>query len=673
MSEALLAWLLIVSVTGTVLAAVSGMFTGTWAHRLSTTVLAVSAGAGLVVGVVLAFSFSTVSAVSLPGALLSTETLAPNWPWFYGMLIGLDRFSAIFYALLSCVTLLTATYTFGYLERCPQTYRPRRVNALMGVLVLGMQGVLLATNIAGFMAGWEVFSMAAFFLVVADGSEAARKAGFLYLIMTHLGAGAIMTGLFLLSGGALLSDFSVLATVTPQLPAVTIALALGLLLFGFGSKAGLVPVHVWLPEVQTHAPVPAATLLSAVMVKIAVYGCLRVLLFIVPSVPLWFMITVIALGCLSAVVGVLYAVLERDIRRLLAYSSIQHTGLLFAMLGVGMAAGQEGSVELTQAAIYATLLFLLAHALFSTGLSLAAGIIVNVSRSPRLEQMGGLAQRMPQFSLMICALILAAAALPPLGSFVAEWTFLQSLLGTMVLATPMLKVALVSVLAVFGFVAGVSVFAMIKLYALVFLGQPRSDAAAQATEPPPGLLTPILLLASLSLLLGVFSPVILQRLGATDLTPLGSRLVMVGGGRLAPLAIFVVMAVVLTTLVALRQVLTDTKRERESQAWNGGQPVTARMEYTATGFSAPLRFFFRFFMRTKKKITATPLAAANPWMTTQTMQLTVNQVWYDRVYAPFGKLVTSTAKQLDMLQHGSLQLYLAAMFTALFVTMLIAL
>lgn len=675
MSLSILAIGLIISVLGTLAAGLLALVPHAYAHKASNIVLALSALAGTVVGL----SIATGSGITLalPEALyaVTPDGAAHTWPLFYNMVFGLDRFSAIFYSLVSVVTGVVAVYAIPYLEQHAHHHNVRLVNLLTALFVFGMQGVILSTNIIGLMTFWEIMSIVSFFLVLADGRVASRKAAFLYLIMTHLGAGAIMAGFFLLSGGALLSDFSVLAVVTAQLPKVTFFVALGLLLFGFGSKAGLMPFHVWLPEAYGETPSSALAIMAGAGITLPLYGFLRVLLFMVPGVPFWFSLTVLTLGGLSAVVGVLYAVVERDIKRLLAYSSIENMGLVFAMIGVALLAGQEGSADLTQAALYAALFLAAAHALFKSGLFLASGTVIAAVQSRRLEDMGGLAKRMPQFSVAVCVLALTAASMPPFGPFIAEWTFLQSVVGALQSASPTLMVALVVVLALTGFVAGMALFAMVKMYAIGFLAEPRTEAARTAVEPGMLTLVPIVLMAFGGLLLGLFAPLVYDHIGAVDMVTLdtGAQQVVTGGGALAPLSVFVLMFVIVGVLALLRQVFTDVKNERVYQTWDCGQPITPRMEYTATAFSAPLRFFFRFFLKTQKIVVPTPIVVTNPWITTKSMKLTVSQVWYDRMYVPAGNLLTKFATAVGKLQNGSIQFYISLILVTLLVTLIVAL
>lgn len=674
MTTPILAGGLLVSLLGSLVASLAALLPGPHAHRISNTLLAISALAGAIAGGMVAFGAS--DSLMLPASLFASGTSLSVWPLFYDMVFGLDRFSGIFYSLVSVVTFFVAAYAIPYLERYGDRASLRSVNALTAIFVFGMQGVLLSTNIIGFMTFWEVMSISSFFLVLVTGTLASRRAGFLYLIMTHLGAGAIMAGLFLLSGGALLSDFSVLGQITPGLPQLTLVVALSLLLCGFGSKAGLVPFQVWLPEAYGEAPITATALMSGAGINLAVYGFLRVILFMLPGLPMSLILAIIVMGSASAIVGALYAVVDRDMKRLLAYSSVENMGIIFTMIGVALLAGKEGNAELTQVALYAALLLAAAHAVFKSGLFLAAGLVIATVRSRRLEAMGGLAKRMPQFSAIVCVLALMASALPPFGSFVAEWAFLQAIVSAVTLATPMLKVALVVILAVMGFVAGLALFAMVKFYGIGFLAQPRTEGASSAVEPDAALLLPVAGLALGGVLLGLFSPFVLANIGAIDLVTVEQRLsasVLVGQGSLAPMVVALVGMVVIGILWLARQIFTDVKRERVYQTWDCGQPITPRMEYTATAFSGPIRFLFRFFLRTDKTVIATPIIETNPWIMSRSMSLVVSQVWYDRVYVPVGYGIRRAAGWVNWLEHGSVQFYVGLVLLTLLVTMIVAL
>ncbi len=675
-----LAILLAASLVGSLLAAVVAFF-GKGMHRASNIILGLSALAGTIVAIVVATADPSLHAdwatIVLPNSFFDPAvdpSTIPVQPLFYGMLFGLDRFSAIFYALLSLVTVLVSIYTIPYLEKYQTTYNVRNVNVLTALFVFGMQGVILSSNVIGFMTFWEIMSVASFFLVMADRSEASRQAGFLYLIISHLGASAILASLFLFSGGNLLDNFSVMSLAAGQLPAVEFTVALMLFFLGFGSKMGLVPLHVWLPDAHSEAPSHVSALLSGVMLNMGLYGFLRVLLFVLPSVPLWFIFAVMVSGALSAIGGVLFAVIERDIKRVLAYSSIEYMGLIFLMLGLALLSGREGSVELTQTLLYTIVFLAFAHALFKSGLFMSAGTLISAVHSRSLEVMGGLARRLPQFSVVVFLLILSAAALPPFAPFVSEWALMQSVIGALEVATPVLKVTLVVALGVISFVAGLSVFAMVKLYGLAFLGKARSDLPEDLSEPVLGLMAPIAITAALSLLMGIFAPAVFNSLGAIDLINLttGFDEVTVAGQGMSPLGWTVIIVGLVVLVLIVRNLVSKPKFERAYHTWDCGQPITPRMEYTATGFSAPLRFFFRFWLRSQKVISVTPLAPNNPWMASRTMTLNIRQAIYDRAYVPIGVGVERLAGLVVRLQNGSIQFYVGMILIALLITLIIA-
>jgi hydrogenase-4 component B len=672
--------LLLSSLIGTLVSMVVSCLWGNRAHRIANVLLAVSAAAGLLVSctVILADPLSSsLTSVLLPQSLFPATadpgTIFKFWPLFYNMVLGLDRFSAIFYGILSLVTGFVAIFAITYLGHDGQGYSLRTINILTGLFVFGMQGVILASNIVGFMAFWELMSISSFFLILSGGSLVSRRAGFLYLIMTHVSGGLIMAGLFTLSSGALLSDFSGLAAIAGQLPTFSLQAALVLLLLGFSSKMGLMPFHVWLPQAHSQGPSHVSALLSGVMLNVALYAFLRVILFILPAVPVWFIIVMLVMGVQSACMGALSAIQEKDFKRVLAYSSIQHFGLIFLMLGVGLLAGQYGNFETTQTLLYLVVFTAIAHAIFKSGLFMVAGTVKIVTHTRNLDDMGGLAQRMPQFSVMASLLALAAAGLPPFAPFMAEWAFVQVMINDLSQAAPEMMIALVVVLAATAFTAGMAVFAMVKLFGLAFLGQPRKPFLHTVGEPDSGLLIPVVATAALSLLMGILSPVVFKELGAWSLINLDSKFsyLVIGTDQLSPVMGIFVIAVILLLLFLLRRWLTNPAFERHYHTWDCGQPINSKMEYTATGFSAPLRFFFQFWLFPKKILIKEPLIPGNPWLNAKSYSLEVKQVWFDWVYQPVADWTVKLARLVARAQTGGVQFYIGLLLLALVVTLVI--
>lgn len=594
-----------------------------------------------------------------------------------GVVMGLDVLSAIFYLIVTIVTTLCSLYAIAYIERYKETYHLPSLAIATSLFVLGMQTVLLATNIIGFMICWEVMSIASFFLVMADRQKASIKAALLYLVMTHLGAGALLGGFFILSNGAILASLSDLQITAQSLSVGSWSLAFILLVFGFGSKAGLVPFHVWLPEAHPQAPSHISALMSGVMLKVALYGFLRIMP-VFPVMPAWFGMTLLVLGLASAIFGVLYAIIETDIKRTLAYSSIENIGLIFIIIGVAFFSISQGQYVLAELCLIAAIFHSFMHAIFKSGLFLTAGTIISETHTRNLEAMGGLAKRMPMLTGAFCVLALSAAALPPFGAFYGEWMFLQSLvtvlplLGTNALFAGVIVAALIGV----AFVGGLAIFAMVKLFAIASLGEPRSEQAAHAKEPKGLLSAPILFLAALMIVFGALAPNVFSLLKADALVgfeTFAPSLQIPSSASISPLILFCALLALLLLVWLARRMLSNAKNERLYHTWDCGQPITAGMEYTATAFSAPIRFFFRMLLRTRKAVTATPILETNRWIARRTMVLESRSIFMEYLYLPIEFGLTWTSKQVRKIQNGSIQLYLALIFITLIAVLIIAL
>lgn len=631
-------------------------------HRASMCLLALSTGLGAIAGTTFLLSGQT-------------QLVVAQTAWLFGAPLVLQALSSVFFILLNTVACLASVYAIRYVEQYNEIYNTRTLDALMGFFIFGMQGVLLASSPFGFLVFWEVMSLSSFFLVMADKEPTSVRAALFYLIMTHLGAGAILAGFMILSQGSLLESFTRLAFLSQQLPPSVLFGTFLLFLFGFGSKAGLVPFHVWLPEAHPQAPSHISALMSGVMLKMALYGFLMVILTILPVVSTTSALIVIALGLLSAFYGVIYAVIERDVKRVLAFSSIENMGIIFTMIGVGLFTQSQGMIGFAYVAIGAALLFAIAHAFFKSGLFMGAGVMVHAAHSRSLEVMGGMSKRMPGFSGAMLILALAAAAMPPFSAFMAEWTFIQNLVVHLSAATLLVRGVLVLVLVMMALVGGLALFAMIKLFGIGFLAEPRSEHVAHAKAPEALIVFPIYILAALTVLVGMFAPFILQTIKFADLSfvqPWHSALV-VSGASLNPFLLFVAIALFTVLMYLGRLLLSNKHHERLYHTWDCGQPITPGMEYTATAFSSPIRFFFRMLTRTEKRVTATPIIETNPWIASRVFSLELRQIWYDWFYVPISKVFLRVSTFMRRLQNGVIQFYIALIFLALVVTLIIAL
>ena len=628
-------------------------------HRVGQIALAASTAGGAVAAMTFLASGSQTLAVFAP----------PTVP---ALQFQITALSAIFFLIVSAVACLCAIFAYRYVEMHKNVYDVPSLDFGVALFVFGMQAVLLSSTVVGFMLCWELMSLSSFVLVMADKEVASRKAALLYFVMAQLGAMAILAGFLLIASGNPLASFETLAANAGSLTPADAAFAFVLFFIGFGSKAGLVPLHPWLPEAHPQAPSHVSALMSSAMLKIAVYGFVLVTTAFLPPLATGFSLTVIAVGLVTAVFGILHAATEHDIKRAIAWHSIENLGLIFAMLGVSLFAAKNGLAVLADIGLAAAFFHAINHAIFKSGLFLSTGVIMSQMHTRNIEEMGGLAKRMPLFTIAVCALTLSGAALPPFGTFYDEWLFLQGLVGSLAGATPAVQAVLAATVSVTAFSGGLAIFAMTKLFALPCLGQPRSHEAAEMKEPPASMNGPILFFAAAGLLSGVFATAILRTIGFPQLLEAGDIAPFsVAAGSVAPGALFALIAAAVLCAAAARYYLGG-KKVRAYQTWDCGQPITPRMEYTATAFSAPIRFFFRNFIGTRKAVVVTPGPSGGPLDLKREVVFEGRSFWVTRLHEPMARLLHWLGGQARRIQSGSIQTYLLFIFIALAASLLLA-
>lgn len=599
-----------------------------------------------------------------------------NFDWFLGFTPQLNFLSAIFFVLVSLVATLVGVYSLRYLELYKDSYDPKMVQFLMSFFVFGMQGVFISNNSFSFLFFWEVMSITSFFLVFADKSKESVKAAFLYFIMTHLGASAILGGFLILGNGSLLFDLDNIRNASQSLSYDKLCLIFFLFLFGFGSKAGLVPFHVWLPEAHPQAPSNISALMSGLMLKVAVYGFIFVILSLA-NIPAWTGLVVIFLGLLSAMVGVLYATMERDIKRAFAYSSIENMGIIFTMLGLAIYFLTNNLNSLiAYGLVVFTIFHAINHALFKTALFLSSGVIINRVHTKSMDMMGGIAKLMPWFSGAFLIAILGSLPLPPLGTFYGEWGLIQSIISLMHqnVSFPSVIAFLLVTLVVIGLVSGLAVLAMVRIFGISMLGLPHNEHMEKRSEKSDYLLiAPILVLGGLVALTGFMAKPIISQLMLQIQSFQNKEII-----NLAPLnmsSFFVGAAIfIFGFLIYLSQdLIFKNKKERSYQTWDCGQPIDATMQYSATAFSAPIRFFFLTFIGRKKVIQSEPVVGTNSWIRKHTFDLSIRSIWSDALYQPIARGLFLLAEKARLIQSGRIQYYILFLLFALIITLIFAL
>ncbi len=613
-------------------------------------------GALFIAGVGVAGLLLPASAVVLPIGL-------PDLPFH----LRLDTLSAFFMLLLGGAAFGITTYASGYFKS--MAGGPLALLALWYHLFLaGMATVLLADDAYAFMVAWEVMALSSYFLVTTDHKvPEIRRAGFLYLLIAHVGAISLLLAFGVLQGGQ--GDYTFdtmrLAEMTPFWASVAYLLAL----FGFGAKAGMVPLHVWLPEAHPAAPSPVSALMSGVMLKTAIYGLLRVTFDLLNIQLGWWGTLALALGLITALYGVIFAAVQSDMKRLLAWSSIENIGILLAAFGLTLIFYTDGKGALAALTLTALLYHALNHAFFKGLLFVGTGSVLHATGVRNMGHLGGLMRFMPWTAWLTLIGALAIAGLPPLNGFVSEWLLLQAFLQTPGLTQPYLNMVIPVAAATVALAAALAAYVMVKFFGVVFLGQPRDPALHEAHEAGWPERLGMLWLAAGCVLLGLFptqvigwlTPVVSQLIGHSLMND-GNWLMLapISAERAsyAPLIFFaVVAAVLLLTFIWVRRVYHG--RVRRSDPWDCGYPQQdARMQDSAEGFGQPIRQIFEVFMRVERE-TPDPFSRSPHYH-----GASLDKVWFF-LYAPIARVTNWLSEQAGRLQHGRIQWYLIYSFATL--------
>lgn len=628
-----------------------------WVAR---TLFPLGAAAGLALAVVAVIAlFGAAETRILPLGL-------PDLP----MHVRLDPLAAVFLALIGLTTSGVSLYAAGYFRPGEGT-APGLQCLQYHVFLSSMAMVVLADDAFTFMVAWETMALSSYFLVTTQHRvPEIRSAGFLYLLLAHLGAIGLLLCFGVLQGGSWHFTFDAMRSA--ELSPVWASVAFGLALFGFGAKAGLVPMHVWLPEAHPAAPSPVSALMSGVMLKTAIYGFVRISFDLLPHTQWSWGAVVLALGAFTGLFGAVFAAVQTDMKRLLAYSSIENIGLIFSALGLALLYHGMGMETVAALALSAALYHCLNHAQFKSLLFLATGSVLHATGQRNLGKLGGLIRRMPWVAGLALIGTLAMAGLPPLNGFVSEWLVLQSYLFT-----PTLPHALVNMLVPLGMAAtaltmALAAYVMVKFYGVIFLGQSRESTLVDAHDA--GLLERVGLgwLATLCILLGLFPVVVLLGLDQVNQSILGTALgdrattwwsvVPLASERASysPLAFGLGIALCVALIYLLVRRLYHG-RVRRSAPWDCGFPAqTPRMQDTAEGFGQPIRHIFGPFFRIHRQLPG-PADAAPRY------SLVLADRWWEWLYMPISRAVETVARWIGILQQGRISLYLIYSFVTLLI------
>ena len=604
------------------------------------------------------------SALALPAETTILPIGLPDMP----MHLRLDALSAFFVLLIGITVAGVSMYSAGYF-RVGEGTAPGLLCLQYHVFLASMTMVVLADDAFAFMVSWETMALSSYFLVTTQHRVAEiRSAGFLYLLLAHVGAIGLLLCFGVLQGGSWQFTFDAMraATLSPTWASI----AFGLALFGFGAKAGLVPVHVWLPEAHPAAPSPVSALMSGVMLKTAVYGCIRVSLDLIHA-PQWgWGVAVLALGAFTGLFGAVFAAVQTDMKRLLAYSSIENIGLIFTGFGLTLLFRALDQNSLAALALAGTLYHALNHAQFKTLLFLATGSVLHATGQRNLGRLGGLIHRMPWVAGFALLGTLAMAGLPPLNGFVSEWLLLQAYLFTPSLPQGMVDMLVPLGAAVFALTVALAAYVLVKFYGVIFLGRSREAALDHAHDASFLERAGLAWLAVNCIALGLLPRLVLRALDHVNELLLGTGL----GAQAAtwwaltpsspqravysPLAFGAGIALAILAVFVLVRFLYHG-RVRRSAPWDCGFPAqTARMQDTAEGFGQPIRRIFGPFFRIRRQV-------PTPFDVEPHYALALSDRWWEWIYAPVARAVKASANRIGVLQQGSIALYLLYSFATL--------
>lgn len=590
--------------------------------------------------------------------------------------LRLDALSAFFLFLIGAASAGISTYAAGYFRKGEGSTLGLQC-LLYHVFLASMAFVVLANDGYAFMVAWETMALSSFFLVTSEHRHAEiRRAGYLYLLIAHIGSVAILLSFGLMAGSTGDYTFDAMRQFADGVFWRTTAFLLAL--FGFGAKAGILPLHAWLPEAHPAAPSPVSAMMSGVMLKTAIYGLLRVSFDLLHAHTWWWGLLLLLVGLATALFGVVFSAVQTDMKRLLAYSSIENIGLIVLAMGLTLIFRAFGMTNFAALALTALLYHCLNHAFFKSLLFLSTGSVLHATGERNLGKLGGLIHQMPWVAWLALIGVLASAGLPPLNGFVSEWLLLQSFLFTPEVPHGYLNMLLPVFAGAIALIAALAGFTMVKFFGVVFLGQPREEKLAQAHDASRLSRLGLLWLAAGCVLLGLMPNVVIAMLDPVIASLLGfgrqldarienwlflapfyaerasySPLIFFGG-------IFVMTAI--SWLVVRRYFHGRAKRV---PPWDCGFPLqTGRMQDTSEGYSQPIRRIFSpFFKRTRQH--PSPFDAQPRYLS-----IVEDPLWY-WLYLPIAWVVERCTRVVDFLQHGRIAVYLMYSFATLIILLVL--
>jgi len=644
-----------------------------------------------------AAGFSLAAAASFLAAAAGIWAVAGNITISAVMSIGLpdlpfhlrvDPLAGFFIAIVGVLSFFVSIYSIGYVRGIIGQRPITRLVVFYSLFLAGMFMVILADDALFFLIAWEVMAAASYFLVLFEDERIEnRRAAFLYVVVAHVGAIAILLSFGVMAG--LVTGFEGFHGYTfeamrqAQFPPEWATAAFLLAFFGFAAKAGVIPLHVWLPEAHPVAPSNVSALMSGVMLKTAIYGIVRVAFDLIRVFPWWWGALVLMLGLISAVMGVLFALMQNDLKRLLAYSSVENVGIILIGIGLAMIFTSFQLPLLSALALTAGLFHALNHAMFKGLLFMGAGAVLHAAHERNMEKMGGLIHVLPWTSVLFLIGCVSISGLPPFNGFVSEWLTFQAFLLSPSLPNPLMKLLIPMGAALLALTAALSAACFVKAFGVTFLGHWRGQHDPHAHEVNWPMRVGMIMAAVLCLCLGVLPTVVIDwmdnvpeqlvgtRIGTTAgafgwmwLTPVARESASYSG----PIVFFVILAVIIIAYLLLHVRSGSIKRV---PLWDCGfEKVTNRMQYTSTSFAMPIRRIFGFFFSIREQVKLDPRATHRAFPGRLQYGLRVRDRFWGWLYKPLIEASFWASRKVGRLQQGRIQAYLIYSFVTIIVLLM---
>ncbi|MEH2921322.1 hydrogenase 4 subunit B [Samsonia erythrinae] len=640
-------------------------------ERLSINIAAITAIAGGVLGLCSAVP------VLLNGQIqIYTDT---GWFPFAAFSVRLDRLAAFMVMVISLLVTICSIYSIAYVRE----YEGRGAGSMgffMNLFIASMVGLVVMDNAFYFMILFEAMSLASWFLVISEQDEESVSAGLLYFFIAHAGSVLIMIAFFLMwreSGSLDFASFRQLR-LSPAMASVVFLLAF----FGFGAKAGMLPLHSWLPRAHPAAPSHASALMSGVMVKIGIFGIIKVGIDLLGAPHLWWGIVVLGFGAVSSVLGVLYALAEHDIKRLLAWHTVENVGIILMGVGVGMVGIATQHPVLATLGLLGALYHLLNHAVFKGLLFLGAGAVIYRLHTRDMEKMGGLGKLMPLTAFAFLIGCMSISALPPLNGFISEWYTYQSLFTMSHEGNVLMRLSGPIAIVMLAITGALAAMCFVKVYGVSFCGGPRSEKAGQAREVPWPMTLAMLLLALCCLALGLGAGAIAPMLSQVAMSLTDTHGVTVAQGdllipaqasqaMLSPALIFILLVAlpIVPLLIWLGMKGNQPAFRRRGTPWACGYDWEPLMAVSAGGFTQPLRAMFCSLYQMRKQLDPTPRLTRALQSMIHGASI-VEPFWDEKIIYPLVRAVRRLGAQVQRLQGGDFRLYCLYVVAALIALLL---